>query len=497
MAIVRTNRPKVIVERSATQNPIVQVSPRVVVTYTGGGGGGGTPGANGRETQFRVSDGYIQWRYVGDANWINLLATTALQGAKGDPGEPGDDGTNGVGILSVSQISGNHAPGTSDTYRITLTSGSTFDFAVYNGSDGSSGDHTHGTGAITSGTFDPARLPAATEVAIGAVELATTTETATGTDTTRAVTPAGLVARTATDARTGLVELATNAETTTGTDTTRAVTPASLKVETNSAKSRTNHTGTQSADTIVDGTTNKVLTAAEKTKLGGVATGATANATDAALRDRATHTGTQTSSTISDFTEAAQDAVAAMLAGASGVTMSYNDAANTLTITGPGAAGLDVEAVRDAIGVAMVGAGLINIAVNDAADTITVSTTATQNDTDANLKNRANHTGSQPSSTISDLTEAVQDIVGGFIAAGTGASVNYNDAGNSLVISGSGAGSTIETAPPLTTFTVNGSSTVARPTTRADVVIIFITSDGLPPINALENDIWLNGVEGA
>ena len=39
-------------------------------------------------------------------------------------------------------------------------------------------------------------------------------------------------------------------------------------------------------------------TPAEKSKLAGVATGATANATDAALRDRATHTGTQAIGTV-------------------------------------------------------------------------------------------------------------------------------------------------------------------------------------------------------
>jgi len=43
---------------------------------------------------------------------------------------------------------------------------------------------------------------------------------------------------------------------------------------------------------------------AAKTKLDGIASGATANATDAQLRDRATHTGTQTASTISDFATA-------------------------------------------------------------------------------------------------------------------------------------------------------------------------------------------------
>jgi hypothetical protein len=43
---------------------------------------------------------------------------------------------------------------------------------------------------------------------------------------------------------------------------------------------------------------------AAKTKLDGIASGATANSTDAQLRDRSTHTGTQTASTISDFTTA-------------------------------------------------------------------------------------------------------------------------------------------------------------------------------------------------
>lgn len=62
----------------------------------------------------------------------------------------------------------------------------------------------------------------------GIVELATATETTAGTDTTRAVTPAGLAALTATETRAGLVELATSAEAIAGTDTTRAVTPAGL-----------------------------------------------------------------------------------------------------------------------------------------------------------------------------------------------------------------------------------------------------------------------------
>lgn len=47
---------------------------------------------------------------------------------------------------------------------------------------------------------------------------------------------------------------------------------------------------------------------AMKTKLDGIATGATANSTDVELRDRSTHTGTQLASTISDFSAAASAA---------------------------------------------------------------------------------------------------------------------------------------------------------------------------------------------
>lgn len=111
-------------------------------------------------------------------------------------------------------------------------------------------------------------ITAASDTTRGTVELATSAETITGTDTTRAVTPAGLAATytaadvlaklltvdgsgsnldadlldgqtgsfyttgtnisAASDTARGTVELATSAETITGTDTTRAVTPAGL-----------------------------------------------------------------------------------------------------------------------------------------------------------------------------------------------------------------------------------------------------------------------------
>lgn len=55
---------------------------------------------------------------------------------------------------------------------------------------------------------------------------------------------------------------------------------------------------TDTTYTLVTSTVNGLMSSSDKTKLDGVATGATKNATDAQLRDRSTHTGTQAASTV-------------------------------------------------------------------------------------------------------------------------------------------------------------------------------------------------------
>jgi hypothetical protein len=74
---------------------------------------------------------------------------------------------------------------------------------------------------------------------------------------------------------------------------------------------------TLNQDDIGDGTTYKQYSSTEKTKLAGIATGATANDTDANLKARANHTGTQVASTISDFSSAAD----ARISAAAGVSI--------------------------------------------------------------------------------------------------------------------------------------------------------------------------------
>lgn len=54
-----------------------------------GGGGAGTPGKDGREIELQNSGTAIQWRYVGDDDWTDLVQLSDITGAKGDPGENG------------------------------------------------------------------------------------------------------------------------------------------------------------------------------------------------------------------------------------------------------------------------------------------------------------------------------------------------------------------------------------------------------------------------
>ena len=86
---------------------------------------------------------------IGDTpdNWIGIYSGTASVAPvhytsyqwfemKGDKGDTGSTGATGNGVASFELISGTHAPGTTDVYRMTMTDGTYEDISVYNGSDG-------------------------------------------------------------------------------------------------------------------------------------------------------------------------------------------------------------------------------------------------------------------------------------------------------------------------------------------------------------------------
>lgn len=61
------------------------------------------------------------------------------KGAKGDPGQNGQDGTNGQDGIGISKIEKTKTEGLVDTYVVTFSDDSTFEYTVTNGKDGKNG----------------------------------------------------------------------------------------------------------------------------------------------------------------------------------------------------------------------------------------------------------------------------------------------------------------------------------------------------------------------
>jgi len=73
-----------------------------------------------------------EWKSIG-----NIKGADGTNGTNGANGEQGEQGEKGNGIASVEKLS---SEGLVDTYRITFTDGSYFDYTVTNGTDGAKGD---------------------------------------------------------------------------------------------------------------------------------------------------------------------------------------------------------------------------------------------------------------------------------------------------------------------------------------------------------------------
>lgn len=92
-------------EEIAEQNPdiIEAILTRIDELEKNGGGGSVTPGKDGREVELQNSGTAIQWRYVGEEEWKDLVQLSELKGKDGDPGENGITptiGENGNWFLS-------------------------------------------------------------------------------------------------------------------------------------------------------------------------------------------------------------------------------------------------------------------------------------------------------------------------------------------------------------------------------------------------------------
>jgi hypothetical protein len=207
----------------------------------------------------------------------------------------------------------------------------------------------------------------------------------------------------------------------------------------------------------------EVMTPAQARGILNVADGATVNATDAALRDRATHTGTQAATTITGLAAVATSGSATDLTTGTLPAARFNDAAHGARAGGT----LHADATTSVSGF-MSGA--------DKTKLNGVATGATANSPDATLLARANHTGTQASTTISDFAEAVDDRVAALLVAGANVTLSYNDAGNALTISAAGGGGA-------TNLSYDAATRVVASDTGTDATLPLVTSAnaGLAP----------------
>lgn len=91
-----------VLEGLETTEQVIQENPDIIEQILArldeleeNGGGGGTPGKDGREIELQNSGTAIQWRYVGDDAWTDLVQLSALKGEKGDKGDKGETGDTG------------------------------------------------------------------------------------------------------------------------------------------------------------------------------------------------------------------------------------------------------------------------------------------------------------------------------------------------------------------------------------------------------------------
>ncbi len=118
--------------------------------------------------------------------------------------------------------------------------------------------------------------------------------------------------------------------------------------------------------------------------------------------------------------ENARDAIAAALVAGSGVTITPNDGADTITIASTGS--YTDEDARDAIGTALTAGTGITITPNDGADTITVASSITQY-----------------------TDELARDAIGTALVAGTGISVTVNDGADTITLANTATADDLQT----------------------------------------------------
>lgn len=139
--------------------------------------------------------------------------------------------------------------------------------------------------------------------------------------------------------------------------------------------------------------------------------------------------------------EFVRDTIGAALVNGAGISISVNDAGDTITINST----FDAEYIRDTMGVALQAATGLSITVNDVANTITYAVDVEYliDTLAASLSgsNGVEVTYDDPGNTIliSGDPEYIRDTIGTALVAGTGIVVAVDDAANTITITADGS----------------------------------------------------------
>jgi hypothetical protein len=71
---------------------------------TGDTGATGAAGADGREVELQTTSTHVQWRYVGESEWNDLVALATITGPQGVQGEVGETGATGAAGIDGREV---------------------------------------------------------------------------------------------------------------------------------------------------------------------------------------------------------------------------------------------------------------------------------------------------------------------------------------------------------------------------------------------------------
>lgn len=186
--------------------------------------------------------------------------------------------------------------------------------------------------------------------------------------------------------------------------------------------------------------------------------------------------------------EIVRDTIAAALIAGSGVTITPNDAGDSITIAATGTT--DPEVVRDTIAAALTGGTAITVTPNDAGDVIQLdvdpalaTSPEVVQDTVAIALNTpgsgitVSYNDTTAKITIAVDPEFLRDTIASFVVAGANMTVTHDDTANTLTLASSGGGSTDAEVvrDTMAAALVAGTNVTITPNDAGDTITIAAT----------------------